>query len=100
MQLSTTLQGIVNQQLVPTVDGAGRVVAAEVLVATPAVRALIRANKTPMLVGSMQTGGNDGMQTMDAALAQLVRSGAISRESALERSQDPEELERLLGSRS
>ena len=56
VQLSTSLQGIVNQQLVPTVDGEGRVGAAEILVATPAVRALIRAKKVPMIVSAMQTG--------------------------------------------
>ncbi len=97
VQLSTTLQGVVNQQLVPTVDGLGRVVAAEVLVATPAVRALIRANKVPMIVGAMQTGSADGMQTMDAALARLVRQGRITHEAAAERCHDAAELHRLVG---
>jgi twitching motility protein PilT len=95
VQLSTTLQGIVNQQLVPTTNGNGRVVATEVLVATPAVRALIRANKVPMIVSAMQTGAIEGMQTMDASLAQLVRTGRITREAALDRCHDEAELLRL-----
>jgi twitching motility protein PilT len=95
VQLSTTLQGIVNQQLVPSADGEGRVVAAEILVATPAVRALIRANKVPMIVSAMQTGAIEGMLTMDASLAELVRTGRI-RPAALERCHDEAELLRML----
>jgi twitching motility protein PilT len=96
VQLSGTLQGVVSQQLVPTVDGAGRVVAAEILVVTPAVRAMIRANRTEQIRGAIQTGGKDGMQTMDAALAKLVRAGRITREAALDRCHDEQELQRLL----
>jgi len=96
VQLSTTLQGVVTQQLVPTADGTSRVVAAEVLVVTPAVRALIRASKTEQIHGAMQTGGAVGMQTMDASLAKLVRADRISREAALERCHDEAELQQLL----
>ncbi|MGZ5306721.1 MAG: type IV pilus twitching motility protein PilT [Actinomycetota bacterium] len=95
VQLSGTLQGVVSQQLVPTADGAGRVVAAEILVATTAVRAMIRANKTEQIRGAIQTGGKDGMQTMDAALAKLVKAGRITREAALDRCHDQAELQRL-----
>ncbi|HEU4703484.1 MAG TPA: type IV pilus twitching motility protein PilT [Conexibacter sp.] len=96
-QLAIGLQGIVTQQLLPTADGAGRCVAAEVLVPTPAVRNLIREGKTHQIYSVLQTGGAQGMQTMDAALAALVRNGRITRQLAEARSSTPEELRRLLG---
>ena len=96
MQLSVALQGIVTQQLLPTADGQGRTVATEVLVPTPAVRNLIREGKTHQLYSALQTGGSHGMQTMDAALADLVRGGAITKQLAEARSSTPEELKRLL----
>jgi twitching motility protein PilT len=96
VQLSTTLQGVVTQQLLQTADGRSRCVAAEVLVATPAVRHLIREAKIHQIYSVMQAGGRFGMQTMDASLAQLVKAGRISRDLALERCHDPEELNRLL----
>jgi twitching motility protein PilT len=91
-QLSVALQGVMTQQLLPTADGSARVVACEVLVPSPAVRNLIREGKTHQIPSAMQTGSNVGMQTMDAALAQLVRMGKIT-----QRLQVPEELKRLLG---
>jgi twitching motility protein PilT len=97
MQLSVALQGVMTQQLLPTADGSSRVVACEVLVPTPAVRNLIREGKTHQILSSMQTGSNVGMQTMDTALAQLVRSGKITQRLAEQRSSTPEELRRLLG---
>ncbi len=96
MQLSIALQGIVTQQLLPTADGSGRVVAAEVLVPTPAIRNLIREGKTHQIYSAIQTSGAIGMQTMDAHLAQLVRMGKITRTLAEQRSMQPEELKRLL----
>jgi twitching motility protein PilT len=97
MQLSVALQGVITQQLLPTADGSSRVVACEVLVPTPAVRNLIREGKTHQILSAMQTGSNVGMQTMDTALAQLVRSGKITQRLAEQRSSTPEELRRLLG---
>jgi twitching motility protein PilT len=97
MQLSIGLQGIVTQQLLPTADGHGRVVACEVLVPTPAVRNLIREGKTHQIYSAIQTSGAIGMQTMDAHLAQLVRMGKITRKLAEQRSTVAEELKRLLG---
>jgi twitching motility protein PilT len=97
VQLSVALQGVMTQQLIPTSDGSGRVVAAEVLVPTPAVRNLIREGKTHQIPSAMQTGSNVGMQTMDTALAQLVRAGKITQRLAEQRSSTPEELRRLLG---
>src|SRR5713226_5535144 len=77
-QLSVALQGIVTQQLLPTLDGSGRCVACEVLIPTAAVRNLIREGKTHQIASVMQTGSAHGMQTMDASLASLVRAGQIS----------------------
>src|SRR3990170_630943 len=97
VQLSTTLQGVVTQQLLQTADGQGRVVASEVLIATPAVRNLIREGKTHQIYSSMQAGGRFGMQTMDMSLSNLVKAGKLSQQLAYERCHDPEELQRLLG---
>jgi twitching motility protein PilT len=97
VQLSVSLQGIVTQQLLPKADGNGRTVAVEVLVPTPAVRNLIREGKTHQIYSTLQTGNQFGMQTMDSALAALVRDQKITRELAEARSSTPEELRRLMG---
>jgi twitching motility protein PilT len=94
-QLSTTLQGVVTQQLLQSADGRSRTVAAEVLVATSAVRNMIREAKVHQIYGAMQAGGRYGMQTMDSALAHLVAVGKISIELAKERCHDEQELKRL-----
>ena len=94
--LSVSLQGIMTQMLLPTADGAGRCVAAEVLVPTPAVRNLIREAKTHQIYSVLQTGASHGMQTMDAALAQLVRAGKVNRQLAESRAHAPEEFRRLI----
>ena len=100
VQLAVALQGVITQQLLPTADGAGRVAACEVLLATPAIRNLIREGKTHQIYSSLQTGGSLGMQTMDAALATLVRAGKITKKVAESRSSTPEELRRLMGATS
>ncbi|HEY4828558.1 MAG TPA: type IV pilus twitching motility protein PilT, partial [Solirubrobacteraceae bacterium] len=97
-QLSVALQGIMTQMLLPTADGAGRCVAAEILVPTPAVRNLIREAKTHQIYSVLQTGGAHGMQTMDAALAQLVRAGKVNRQLAETRAHAVEEFRRLINS--
>ncbi|MFN2588109.1 MAG: PilT/PilU family type 4a pilus ATPase [Actinomycetota bacterium] len=97
VQLAGTLAGVVSQQLLPTADNKGRVVAAEVLVATPAVRNLIREGKTHQIYTSMQAGGKYGMQVMDQHLAELVKAGKITYDIGLERSHHPEEFNRLTG---
>jgi twitching motility protein PilT len=97
VQLAGTLAGVVSQQLLPTVDGKGRAVAVEVLVATPAVRNLIREGKTHQIYTSMQAGGKFGMQVMDQHLAELVKKGKITYEMALERCHHVEEFNRLAG---
>ena len=96
VQLSTTLMGVCTQQLLPTRDGRGRVVACEILVPTPAVRHHIREGSTHQLPSAIMMGGKYGMQTMDAALVDLVRGGRISRELALNRCSDQDTFARLL----
>src|SRR5204863_5403722 len=98
VMLSVALQGVMTQQLLPTADGSSRVVACEVLVPTPAVRNLIREGKTHQIMSALQTGSGVGMQTMDAALAALVRAGKITRRLAESRSSTPDELRRIMGS--
>jgi twitching motility protein PilT len=98
VQLASSLQGIVTQQLVPRPGGAGRAVSAEVLIATPAVRNLIREGKTHQIYSAMQAGGRFGMQTMDQSLATLVQNGVIDLGTALERCANEEDLRRLSGS--
>ena len=97
VQLATTLQGVVTQQLLQTYDGQSRVVAAEVLVATPAIRNLIREAKVHQIYSAMQAGAQYGMRTMDKSLAELVTAGKISMELARQRCHDLAELDRLLG---
>jgi twitching motility protein PilT len=99
VQLAASLQGIVTQQLVPMGGGKGRKVAAEVLVATPAVRNLIREGKTHQIYSAMQAGGKYGMQTMDQSIADLVKRGGLPMEIALERCSNAEDLRRLIGER-
>ena len=100
MQLAASLQGIVTQQLLPVRTGNGRHVAVEVLVATPAIRNLIREGKVHQIYSAMQAGGKYGMQTMDQSLATLVQRGVISMEMAIERCANEEDLRRLIGNRA
>ncbi len=95
VQLAGILQAIVAQRLIPMVGG-GRVAAAEIMVATAAVRNIIRDAKTHQLDAAIQTGAEYGMQTMDRTLISLVRSGKISYEEARNYAVDPVELERLM----
>ena len=97
VMLATTLQAVVTQQLLPTADNAGRVVAAEVLIATPAVRNLIRSEKAYQIATLMQAGGEHGMVTMDQALAALVSARKISVETAMEHAANAEDLRDQLG---
>ena len=97
VQLAVTLQGVVTQQLLPTSDGRGRIVGAEVLIATPAVRNLVREAKIHQIYSTMQAGGRYGMQTMDQHLVALVRAGKITYETAAAQSHDVDELKNMLG---
>lgn len=96
-QLAGAIQGVVCQQLVRTADGKGRVVATEILVATPAIRNLIREGKTHQIYSAMQAGAKFGMATMDQHLAELVRKGKITYDVALEKCHHVEDFNRLCG---
>ena len=96
VQLANNLQAILTQQLVPRMNGDGRVLAYEFMIATPAIRNLIREGKAYMIPGSIQTGGQLGMVTMDANLAELHLQRAISFETGVARSVDAKEFERLV----
>ncbi|HEX7017798.1 MAG TPA: type IV pilus twitching motility protein PilT [Patescibacteria group bacterium] len=95
-QLAMTLQGVISQRLVPQVSG-GRVAAVEVMVAVPAIKNLIRDQKTFQIDNVIQTSQEHGMMLMETSLAQLVQRGVISQEKAVEFSLRPEEINRLLG---
>ena len=96
-QLAFTLEGVISQQLIPRSRGGGRVMCAEVLVCTPAIKAVIREGKTHQIYSLMQVGQKFGIQTMNQALLQAVLDKALSPEDALERCADRSELEGMLG---
>ncbi|MGX5682081.1 type IV pilus twitching motility protein PilT [Schumannella luteola] len=95
-QLAATLQGVVCQTLVKHASGTGRVVAAEVMVMTPAIANLIREGQTYQLSSAMQAGRAQGMQTMDQHLAELVNLGLVTHRAALTKVHDPETFARLV----
>jgi twitching motility protein PilT len=95
-QLASTLQGIVCQTLVKRSGGAGRVVAAEVLVMTPAIANLIREGKTYQVASAMQSGRSLGMITLDQHLAELVNAGSITHQTAIEKAHDVTSLNRMV----
>ena len=94
-QLSNILMAICAQRLVPAIGG-GRVVAAEVMIVNSAVRSIIREGKTHMLDTVIQTGADQGMQTMDRTLVKLVQTGVITYDNAREFAVDLDEFERLV----
>lgn len=95
-QLSSTLQIVISQQLVPWDNGEGRSLAAEILVATPAVKAMIRENKIHQIASAMQTGLQTGMKTMNNSLHELYVSEKIEANTALDWSIDKEDMQRQL----
>jgi twitching motility protein PilT len=97
VQLAGSIQGVVCQTLCKTADGRGRVVATEVMVATPAIRNLIREGKTHQIYSAMQAGAQHGMHTLDQHLAELVKSRAITYEQGLEKAHHVEDFQRLAG---
>jgi twitching motility protein PilT len=96
-QLSFCLSGVLTQQLIPRAKGAGRVLAMEIMVCTPAIKALVRDDKVHQIYGLMQAGQKHGMQTMNQSLHQAVVNKWISREEAIARSGDVNELMQMLG---
>jgi len=95
-QLAFVLEGVITQQLMPRIGGRGRVLACEVLICTPAVKALIREKKVHQIYSHMQAGQKFGMQTMNQALYKLYVTREISLEEAMGRSPDIQELEQML----
>jgi twitching motility protein PilT len=96
-QLAFVLEGVVTQTLLPRAKGKGRVAACEVMVCTPAIRAVIRDEKIHQIYSLMQAGKKHGMQTMNDALQMLYMRGEVTLEEALKRSGDPAELLRTVG---
>jgi twitching motility protein PilT len=97
VQLAATLQGVVCQTLCRRADGRGRVVATEVMFATPAIRNLVREGKTHQVYSAMQSGAQHGMQTLDQHLGELVRTNRITFEHGLEKCHHVEDFKRLAG---
>ncbi|MEO5755126.1 MAG: PilT/PilU family type 4a pilus ATPase [Chthoniobacterales bacterium] len=97
VMVSESLRGVVSQQLVPRLDGQGRVLALEILTNTPAVANVIREAKTFMLPGIIQTGRKQGMRLMDDSLAQLFDKGVISGEEAISRSEQKQAMRLHVG---
>lgn len=96
-QLAGAIQGVVCQTLAKRSDSPGRAVATEVLVATPAIRNLIREGKTHQIYSAMQAGAKQGMHTMDQHLSELVKTGKITYETGLEKCHHVEDFNRLTG---
>lgn len=91
-QLSLTLSAVISQTLLPKQNEDGRVAAFEIMINTPGIRNMIREQKEQSINSAIQTGGKEGMQTMDEHLAELYERGVVSMESALSRAHDPESL--------
>ncbi len=96
-QLAFCLSGVITQQLIPRAYGRGRALVLEIMICTPAIKAMIRDNKTHQIYGIMQAGQKHGMQTMNQSLYQALVNKWISREQALGRSPDPQELLQMMG---
>ena len=97
LQLASTIQAIVTQQLVPTKDRRSRVPAVEIMIATSAIRNMIRDSRVHQIYSAMQAGGQLRMQTMDASLAALYRAGQITYETGLARAHNKDDFRRLVG---
>ena len=96
-QLAFVLEGVITQTLLPKAKGKGRAAAAEIMICTPAIRAVIRDEKIHQIYSLMQAGKKHGMQTMNDALQTLYMQGEVTLEEALKRSGDPNELLRAVG---
>jgi twitching motility protein PilT len=93
--LSTSLRGVVSQQLIPTADKKGRVAALEILINTPAVANLIRQGKMDQLENAMQSGSATGMRLMDMAIQSLLDSGKISGKEAFKKAINKSKFEQF-----
>jgi twitching motility protein PilT len=88
-QLGNGLKAVISQRLLPKADGQGRVLATEILTASPAVSACLRTGRMEQIVGIMEIGGRDGMRTIDSSLDTLVEAGLITSEEAVQNARDP-----------
>jgi twitching motility protein PilT len=95
-QLAFSLQAVFCQQLLPRANGRGRVLASEIMLVSPAIRALIRENKAHQIYSLLQTGGRQGMKTMNQSIADLYKNNQISFDEAISCTPDPTELNHLL----
>ncbi|MFP4635461.1 MAG: PilT/PilU family type 4a pilus ATPase [Nitriliruptoraceae bacterium] len=97
VMLSGALKGVVCQTLLKTADGSGRTAACEVMVSNSGIKNLIREGKTHQIYSAIQAGARDGMVAMDQSLAKLVKSGTVTYDAALEKCNQPNEFNRLVG---
>jgi twitching motility protein PilT len=93
--ISTSLRGVVSQQLLPTCNQPGRAAALEIMINTPAVSNLIRQGKLDQLETAIQSGGNIGMKTMDSALMDLVDKGIVSGHEAYLQADNKSKFEKV-----
>jgi twitching motility protein PilT len=96
IQLSNTLEAVLTQQLIPRLGSPGRICAMEVMIATPAIRNLVREGKAHQITSTIQTSANVGMTTMDQALRDLYQRGMISYDDAMARAMNQDELKKLI----
>jgi len=96
-QLAFVLEGVITQTLLPRAKGKGRVMACEIMVCTPAIRALIRDDKVHQITSSMQAGKKYGMQTMNDSLYQLYMAREVALEECLRSTAEPNEFLRMVG---
>lgn len=96
IQLAAVLEGVIYQQLIPKADGNGRVAALETMIATPAIKNLIREGKTYQIDSTIQTGGKYGMKTMDMSLVELYKSGVINYDDAMAYAVDRDIMSRMI----
>ena len=96
LQLAQVLEAVLSQTLLPRIEGKGRVAAIEILIATAAVRNLIRTSKTHELTSAIQLGTGDGMRTLNQSLASLVKNNKVAIEEALRITSTTEQLRRLI----
>lgn len=96
VQLASVIQAVISQQLLPKADGKGRVAAHEIMIATPAIRNLIREDKIHQIDTSIQTGGKFRMQTMDSSLVDLYNRGLIRKDIALTQAVNQEEIKKYI----
>lgn len=97
VQLAGVLQGVIAQQLLPLATEKGQIPAIEVMIATPAIRNIIREAKTHLLYNAIQTGHKLGMMTLDQSLAELYKKGKVSLDSAVNKAVDPQHFKQMVG---